>query len=49
LDGAWGSVSNGKRGLFMTVFFFFAALLLGIFGSGEFELLALIPLLIPFF
>ncbi len=33
----------------MTIFLFFAALLIAIFSSGDFELLALIPLLIPFF
>lgn len=33
----------------MTIFLFFAVLLLAIFGSGDLELLALIPLLIPFF
>ncbi len=33
----------------MTIFLFFAALLIGIFSSGDLELLGLIPLLIPFF
>lgn len=33
----------------MTVFLFFAVLLIAIFASGQFELLGLIPLLIPFF